>query len=801
MPKKQIGKKIDEQGNLTDLGYTVTQEEINNWNNKVDKDSYQEITGQKVFSKPIRTGNANSENDFRIGTEIDQSGVITCKNDMDGANFRTIVKIPTIKDTIIDINLPQKSGTIATTDDIPTNNNQLTNGAEYINKDVNNLTNYTLATNTASSIEMSIDNSTYLVSLKLKNAEGTQLGETQTIDLPLESVVVNGAYDSTTKEVILTLDNGNEIRFSVADLVSGLATTTDLANYVPTSRTVNGKALSSNISLGNKDVGALPDYTLTITHQSAGNPRMVKFASVNYSSKATCFKMAAMTCHDNGVSYQFLTDMLISVTTAGKVTANIYKFAQSSIGSVDGVARYTGDVFYVNDTTNKIVDFYILCGQWSASQFTPVTKVGSTTIANVTQYSGSATYYSSGTKEWASGCGTTYARSNEIPTKTSELENDSNFATTSDLNTYPKTTDLYADGIDLYNYSSYLDIANALKSNPAVIGYGRIGNQDSDGNFKTLLPAQPDEFGNYTEVYVQLVRYTAAGYILKFTALAQYINKPIYEMTVHDDGTYTVISGWVRKDTPTQQEKEFLTNEYEKSKNLAIDTLNNYVLTDKFGGQLVYERQDGDSTTLCITLSTTNFVDTSVGSGAIFRCKLIDGTTNYILASNFSNDGINSVIRENIKELYLENHADATGTINWLQIENGSTYTGYQPYNGSIVHEKDINGVKIWENASPNANFINQTITISDSTNYKYLTIIYRQFWANQGCAVAKFRLHKGTEYGLSVVNNGPSNKNNYFRGFNETSSTQINFLTCFDKDGAVDDRRLIPLEMYLSNY
>lgn len=190
----------------------------------------------------------------------------------------------------------------------------------------------------------------------------------------------------------------------------------DLENYVPNTRTINGKALSANISLGNKDVGALPDYTLTINHGTAGNPRMVKFASVNYSSVATCFKMAAMTCHDNGVSYQFLTDMLIAVTTAGEVTANIYKFAQQSVGNVDGVARYTGDVFYVNDTTNKIVDFYILCGQYSSSQFTPVTKVGSTNIAYVTQYSGTATYYSSGTKVWVNGCGTTYARLSDIPT-------------------------------------------------------------------------------------------------------------------------------------------------------------------------------------------------------------------------------------------------------------------------------------------------------------------------------------------------------------------------------------------------
>lgn len=178
---------------------------------------------------------------------------------------------------------------------------------------------------------------------------------------------------------------------------------------------VNGK--TGTVNLTARDVGALSDYTLTINHGTAGNPRMVKFITVNYATSATCFKMGAMTCHDNGVSYQFLTDMLIAVTTAGEVTANIYKFAQSSVGNVDGVARYTGDVFYVNDTTNKIVDFYILCGQYSSSQFTPVTKVGSTTIAYVTQYTGNATYYSSGTKVWVNGCGSTYARTSDLDTR------------------------------------------------------------------------------------------------------------------------------------------------------------------------------------------------------------------------------------------------------------------------------------------------------------------------------------------------------------------------------------------------
>lgn len=43
-------------------------------------------------------------------------------------------------------------------------------------------------------------------------------------------MVVGGRYDSVTKKVILTLENGNTIDFSVADLVAGLQTEITLAN-------------------------------------------------------------------------------------------------------------------------------------------------------------------------------------------------------------------------------------------------------------------------------------------------------------------------------------------------------------------------------------------------------------------------------------------------------------------------------------------------------------------------------------------------------------------------------------------
>ena len=74
------------------------------------------------------------------------------------------------------------------------------------------------------SVLLTIDNTNYVVTLQAKDTYGNSIGSAQTIDLPLESVVVSGNYDSTTKKVILTLQNGNTVEFSVADLIDGLQT-------------------------------------------------------------------------------------------------------------------------------------------------------------------------------------------------------------------------------------------------------------------------------------------------------------------------------------------------------------------------------------------------------------------------------------------------------------------------------------------------------------------------------------------------------------------------------------------------
>ena len=86
-------------------------------------------------------------------------------------------------------------------------------------KDVSNL-----ATKSAAigSLSLVLDSSDYKITLSGTKVDGTSFTVQDVIDLPLESVVVNGAYDSSTKKVVLTLQNGSTVDFSVADLVAGL---------------------------------------------------------------------------------------------------------------------------------------------------------------------------------------------------------------------------------------------------------------------------------------------------------------------------------------------------------------------------------------------------------------------------------------------------------------------------------------------------------------------------------------------------------------------------------------------------
>lgn len=82
--------------------------------------------------------------------------------------------------------------------------------------------------NYAHTITLSMNNQTYELTIGIADYNGNVINS-KTVDLPLESMIVSGEYDEETKKIILTLESGSTIEFSVADLVEGLVSTTDYA--------------------------------------------------------------------------------------------------------------------------------------------------------------------------------------------------------------------------------------------------------------------------------------------------------------------------------------------------------------------------------------------------------------------------------------------------------------------------------------------------------------------------------------------------------------------------------------------
>ena len=147
----------------------------------------------------------------------------------------------------------------------------------------------------------------------------------------------------------------------------------------------------------------MADFSIEIYNGTAGNPKPVRFASFNYSTcgseNGIAAKISMVSGHGNGTSYAFLQDAIIRVTHLGGVEVDNFKYYGANAGTYDGAARQYGDIFWLVDETNKIVDFYCLMGQYSRVQSTPWKRLTYSTGGTVTQHT-SCTVYSSGTKNW-----------------------------------------------------------------------------------------------------------------------------------------------------------------------------------------------------------------------------------------------------------------------------------------------------------------------------------------------------------------------------------------------------------------
>ena len=152
---------------------------------------------------------------------------------------------------------------LATTDQLPTEST--VSGWGYLK--ANDVSTKADKSAVISSLSLNMNSSTYTVTLSGTMADGSTFTVNNPIDLPLESVVVNGSYNNSTKKVVLTLQNGNTVEFSVADLVAGLQSEITTSNKLASNLIVEADPIftasaaygitSANITTWNNKQNAL----------------------------------------------------------------------------------------------------------------------------------------------------------------------------------------------------------------------------------------------------------------------------------------------------------------------------------------------------------------------------------------------------------------------------------------------------------------------------------------------------------------------------------------------------------------
>ena len=170
--------------------------------------------------------------------------------------------------------------------------------------------------------------------------------------------------------ITVTLTNGTKSTFTVqngskgSDGESGSFDPSMLANYVPTSRTVNGKALNTNISLTATDVGARANTWMPTAANVGAVPtsRTVNGKALSGNISLTASDVGAAASSHSHSNYVGLTG---NQSIAGEKTfsSKITQGSPSADSTVASMNRFHTDLFVQGDgsapNVPKVAGFYL----------------------------------------------------------------------------------------------------------------------------------------------------------------------------------------------------------------------------------------------------------------------------------------------------------------------------------------------------------------------------------------------------------------------------------------------------------
>ena len=243
---------------------------------------------------------------------------------------------------------------------------------------------------TASKVKFDMNSNSYLLTLTLKDNNSNSLSS-DTVDLPLESMVVNGRYDSNSKSVVLTLKNGNEVSFSVADLVNGLQHTLTAGNGI----VIN----DNNISVDLSDYSTSYDISLSAD------------ADISLSANNICDINGNNSIHlssGNGIRlYTNAQDIvLISDLDDISLKANDIKYNSNSLNTAGGLVKLDSNSRIPDNSYQHIEKIVKTLASYTSNSVVTINDLTSGLIVAVINNEGKQVYPDI---QYVNGCATIVA--------------------------------------------------------------------------------------------------------------------------------------------------------------------------------------------------------------------------------------------------------------------------------------------------------------------------------------------------------------------------------------------------------
>lgn len=473
------------------------------------------------------------------------------------------------------------------------------------------------------SVDLAIDSTTYAITATLKDQDGNVLNESEPIDLPLESVVVGGRYDSATKKLIFTLQNGTTFDVPVGDLIAGLQTEITTSNklsadLVDDSSTTHKFVSASEKSTWNAKQEAISDLSAIRSNASAGAGAAQTIAT--YGDIVT----------HNVAEFQ------AALTTAQLAAINSTITAQK-VSIYDG---YAAQIAAKQDTISDLATIRsgAAAGATALQPNTPITpgtatKVTYDATGRITGASAlvasdipdlSATYYSTSNPngyqanvlESVKVNGNTLPITNKsvsitMPTKVSDLTNDTGFIT--GITSSMVTTALGYTPYSSANPNGYqANVIESVKVNGTALSItGKAVN--------VPVPTKVSDLTNDTG-YI-----TGISSSMVITALGYTPVNPISLATVATTGQYSDLSG--KPTIPTVNNPTITFKQGSTTvATMTLNQQNNQTITFAAGGSGSFSPDNTTITTVGGEAKVIAVKNQNTASGAIGQIKMWDGS-------------------------------------------------------------------------------------------------------------------------------------------------------------------------------